>query len=105
LPAWCKKDLLTAQHLGIIINNKPHPRFGTQLAKFMAIKTLERGKVMRGLEAIKSLVRDDRGISAVEYALLLALIGAGIAAAAFLLGGQVQNNINNATQSLQGGGS
>jgi len=52
---------------------------------------------------IKSLVKDDSGISAVEYALLLALIGAGIATAAFSLGGQVQGNIETATTELAGG--
>lgn len=52
------------------------------------------------VEAIKRLIRDDHGISAVEYALLLALIGAGIATAAFLLGGQVQTNIETATTDI-----
>lgn len=59
---------------------------------------------MKALKMIKSLVKDDSGISAVEYALLLALIGAGIAAAAFGLGGQVSTNITTATTALQGGG-
>ncbi|MBF0451080.1 MAG: Flp family type IVb pilin [Candidatus Magnetomorum sp.] len=58
---------------------------------------------MNFLERIKSLVKDDSGISAVEYALLLALIGAGIATAAFTLGGQVQTNIETATTELAGG--
>ena len=49
---------------------------------------------------IKRLVKDERGISAVEYALLLALLGAGIATAAYLLGGQVQSNIEEATSNL-----
>jgi|Deesub1362A_J573_1020465.scaffolds.fasta_scaffold01517_4 pilus assembly protein Flp/PilA len=52
---------------------------------------------------IKRLLKDESGISAVEYALLLALIGAGIAAAAFTLGGQVSTNISDATTALQGG--
>ncbi len=59
---------------------------------------------MKVWKSLKSLIRDESGISAVEYALLLALIGAGIAAAAFTLGGQVSTNINNATTALQGGG-
>ena len=53
---------------------------------------------------LKSLMSDERGISAVEYALLLALIGAGIAAAAFTLGGQVTTNITGATTALTGAG-
>ncbi len=57
---------------------------------------------MKIVESIKKLWKDDAGISAVEYALLLALIGAGIAAAAFTLGGQVSTNITGATTALQG---
>jgi pilus assembly protein Flp/PilA len=57
---------------------------------------------MKVMESIKRLVKDDSGISAVEYALLLALIGAGIATAAFTLGGQVGTNITNATNALKG---
>jgi len=55
------------------------------------------------IDRIKTLVKDDSGISAVEYALLLALIGAGIATAAFTLGDQVQTNIGSATTELAGG--
>lgn len=55
-------------------------------------------------DKIKKFMSDESGISAVEYALLLALIGAGIAVAAFALGGQVQSNIEEATTALQGGG-
>jgi pilus assembly protein Flp/PilA len=58
---------------------------------------------MKFVSTIKKLVKDESGISAVEYALLLALIGAGIATAAYSLGGQVQSNIQNATTALQGG--
>jgi len=57
---------------------------------------------MKIMKSIKKFVADDSGISAVEYALLLALIGAGIAAAAFTLGDQVTTNITDATTSLQG---
>ncbi|WP_197282067.1 Flp family type IVb pilin [Dethiosulfatarculus sandiegensis] len=55
---------------------------------------------MKGINTLKKLIKDDSGISAVEYALLLALIGGGIAAAAFLLGGQVETNINAATTAM-----
>lgn len=57
---------------------------------------------MKMINAIKKVFADERGISAVEYALLLALIGAGIAGAAFLLGDQVETNINTATTNLAG---
>jgi len=59
---------------------------------------------MKLVEMAKKLVKDESGISAVEYALLLAMIGAGIATAAFLLGGQVTTNIETATTDLTGGG-
>ncbi|MBF0451079.1 MAG: Flp family type IVb pilin [Candidatus Magnetomorum sp.] len=58
---------------------------------------------MKLIQSIKDFMNDDKGISAVEYALLLALIGAGIATAAFTLGGQVQTNIETATTELAGG--
>ncbi len=57
---------------------------------------------MKVLKSIKKFVADESGISAVEYALLLALIGAGIAAAAFTLGDQVSTNITDATTALSG---
>lgn len=57
---------------------------------------------MKVLKSIKKFVSDESGISAVEYALLLALIGAGIAAAAFALGDQVEANITTATTELAG---
>lgn len=59
---------------------------------------------MKFAQSIRKLWKDDSGISAVEYALLLALIGAGISAAAFALGGQVSANITAATGALQNGG-
>jgi pilus assembly protein Flp/PilA len=55
---------------------------------------------MKVLKSIKKFVADESGISAVEYALLLALIGAGIAAAAWALGDQVTTNIQTATGNL-----
>lgn len=52
---------------------------------------------------IERLVTDDHGISGVEYALLLALLGAGIAAAAFGFGDQVSENILSASVEIAGG--
>jgi len=57
---------------------------------------------MRFWNKVKALVKDESGISAVEYALLLALIGAGIATAATLLGGNVMNAIQRAADDLGG---
>jgi pilus assembly protein Flp/PilA len=45
---------------------------------------------------IKDLLIDDSGASAAEYALILAIVGTGIAAAAFLLGGAISNAMTKA---------
>ncbi|MCF8042901.1 MAG: Flp family type IVb pilin [Desulfarculaceae bacterium] len=60
---------------------------------------------MKAWQEIKKLVTDDSGISAVEYALLLALIGAAIATAAYTLGTTVTTKIGEATTALNTGGS
>ena len=43
-----------------------------------------------------NMLRNTRGASAAEYALILAIVGAAIAAAAIFLGGQVATAINDA---------
>jgi pilus assembly protein Flp/PilA len=75
---------------------------GNRYKKFPIKPQLMEGATMKVIKSIKKFVADESGISAVEYALLLALIGAGIAAAAFTLGGQVTTNITDATTALQG---
>ncbi len=57
---------------------------------------------MKALKAMKRLWMEENAISAVEYALLLALVGVGIAGAATLLGGQISTNIGDATTALGG---
>jgi pilus assembly protein Flp/PilA len=54
---------------------------------------------------IKSFIKDEHGVSAVEYALLLALVGAGIAAAALALGQAVGGKMGEATTTVNSGGS
>ena len=49
---------------------------------------------------IKRLMNDQDGISAVEYSLLLALLGAGILTAIFALGGEVASDFEEAKSSL-----
>jgi pilus assembly protein Flp/PilA len=46
--------------------------------------------------SFKKLMRDESGASAAEYALLLAIIGTGIAIAALYLGGQISATMNGA---------
>ncbi|GLR47095.1 Flp family type IVb pilin [Sphingomonas astaxanthinifaciens] len=46
------------------------------------------------------LVRDESGASAAEYALILAIVGTAIAAAAFGLGKSVAGAMNNASSCI-----
>jgi pilus assembly protein Flp/PilA len=45
---------------------------------------------------IKQVWQDTSGASAAEYALILAIIGTGIAGAAYALGGAIKTSMNNA---------
>ena len=49
---------------------------------------------------IKKLLTDDSGASAAEYALILAIVGTGIAVAAFTLGGSISNAMNKASNCI-----
>ena len=50
------------------------------------------------------MMKDQSGASAAEYALILAIVGAGIAIAAFGLGGAVSNAMDKATTEIESGG-
>ena len=50
---------------------------------------------------VTSFLRDESGASAAEYALILAIVGSGIAGAAVLLGGAINNSIENATTCIE----
>lgn len=45
---------------------------------------------------IREFIRDDAGASAAEYALILAIVGAGIAGASLALGTSITTAMNNA---------
>ena len=45
---------------------------------------------------VTSFLRDDSGASAAEYALILAIVGAGIAVAAIALGGAIGGALTDA---------
>lgn len=49
-----------------------------------------------------SLLRDESGASAAEYALILAIVGTGIALAALGLGGAISGAMNKATNCIKG---
>jgi len=44
-----------------------------------------------------NLIKDEAGASAAEYALILAIVGTGIAVAAVLLGNAISGAMNSAT--------
>jgi pilus assembly protein Flp/PilA len=48
------------------------------------------------MSTFKKLMKDESGASAAEYALILAIVGTGIAIAALLLGGAIGNSMNKA---------
>ena len=49
-----------------------------------------------------NMLRDDSGASAAEYALILAIIGTGIAIAAIALGTAISSAMNSASQCVDG---
>ncbi|MGX7894995.1 Flp family type IVb pilin [Tsuneonella sp. HG222] len=50
---------------------------------------------------LRSFVRDESGAAAAEYALILAIVGSGIAAAAFALGGSISTALGNAGEAIE----
>ena len=50
---------------------------------------------------IMNLWKDESGAAAAEYALILAIVGTGIAAAAFLLGTTISAAMNNASNCIK----
>ena len=53
------------------------------------------------LMSFVSLLRDDRGVSAAEYAILLGLVGTAIALAAMGLGGSISGAMNDSSTCVQ----
>ena len=47
------------------------------------------------------MLKDESGASAAEYALILAIVGTAIAAAAVLLGDTIANSMNRASTCIQ----
>ena len=50
----------------------------------------------------KAFLRDESGASAAEYALILAIVGAGIAGAAFVLGTAIDEEMTDAAECIDG---
>jgi pilus assembly protein Flp/PilA len=55
------------------------------------------------MNILTKLLRDESGASAAEYALILAIVGSGIAIAAFTLGGSISTAMNKAGTCIAGG--
>lgn len=55
------------------------------------------------MNIIKQLWNDESGASAAEYALILAIVGTGIALAAFNLGESISGAMNTATDCIESG--
>ncbi len=52
------------------------------------------------MNIFSKLLRDESGASAAEYALILAIVGTGIAGAAVLLGGAITSSMTKATNCI-----
>jgi pilus assembly protein Flp/PilA len=55
------------------------------------------------MNIITKLWNDESGASAAEYALILALVGTGIALAAYNLGGAIGNEMDDAKACIESG--
>jgi pilus assembly protein Flp/PilA len=54
------------------------------------------------MNILTKLLRDESGASAAEYALILAIVGSGIAIAAFTLGGSITTAMGKASNCING---
>lgn len=52
------------------------------------------------MKTFVNLLRDDSGASAAEYALILAIVGSGIAAAAWFLGDAIQSSLRGTASEI-----
>lgn len=56
------------------------------------------------IKLVKSVLQDDSGASAAEYALILAIVGTAIAGASILLGDTISNSMNDASTCISSKG-
>ena len=57
------------------------------------------------MSKISAFLKEENGASAAEYALILAIVGAAIAAAAIFLGNTIATAVNSAASCISSGGS
>jgi pilus assembly protein Flp/PilA len=55
------------------------------------------------MKTFVSMLKDESGASAAEYALILAIVGSAIALAAFTLGGSIAGAMNDAAKCIDSG--
>ena len=56
------------------------------------------------MKTFVNMLRDESGASAAEYALILAIVGTAIAAAAILLGDTIANALDDASECISSDG-
>ena len=56
----------------------------------------------RPMKCLHRILRDNRGVSAIEYAIIASLISVAAIAGYTNLGGKVETNFNNVDQALDG---
>jgi pilus assembly protein Flp/PilA len=54
------------------------------------------------MKCLLNILRDNRGVSAIEYAIIASLISVAAMAGYTNLGGKVESNFNNVDQALDG---
>jgi pilus assembly protein Flp/PilA len=54
------------------------------------------------MKTLINMLRDDSGASAAEYALILAIVGSGIAIASYTLGGSISTAMGKAGKCIDG---
>jgi pilus assembly protein Flp/PilA len=76
--------------------------FATFLVRSGEFRAKARRKPREGIKmtTLIKMLKDESGASAAEYALILAIVGTGIAIAALLLGGAIGNSMNKATNCI-----
>lgn len=82
---------------------KPEIEAGSQALCIARIQLLDPCELngVKTMTFVKNFLRDESGASAAEYALILAVVGAGIAFAAFSLGGAISTSIGEAQTEVE----
>lgn len=77
----------------------PEP-IGQELRRQAARRIARYGELKTMKTFIKNFIADESGASAAEYALIIAIVGVGIGAAALILGNNVTTAVGNAANEV-----